>query len=111
MWPFEYEISVVVILYNHSRADQNVVQPWGAATGAALQTFRNCCTSKLVFSTKGPYLETNQGSLHIQPNCTGIFAPESQAHCAVYIKGNWITQGGKDLLWLPPDCRPARLVF
>ena len=58
---------------------RSTVWLWDAATGAALQTFENCWTSKLVFSTNGPYLETDQGSLYIQSSCAGIFAPKSRS--------------------------------
>jgi WD40 repeat protein len=89
----------------------NRVQLWNAATGAALQTFENCLTYKLVFSTRGPYLDTDLGSLCIQTNCADISAPKSQTHRAVCLRENWITQGEKNLLWLPPDYRPACSAF
>jgi WD40 repeat protein len=89
----------------------NRVQLWNAATGAALQTFENCLTYKLVFSTRGSYLDTDLGSLCIQTNCADISAPKSQTHRAVCLRENWITQGEKNLLWLPPDYRPACSAF
>ena len=82
-----------------------------SAAGAALQTFKDCMIHKLVFSREGPYLETDRGLLRIQSDSTSRFAPKLRSLCKIYVKGNWITQGEENLLWLPPDYRLACSAF
>jgi WD40 repeat protein len=94
-----------------SASDDNTVWLWVAGTGTALQTFENCLTYKLIFSMEGPYIETDRGSLRIQSNVAGVFAPNLHTRGAVCLRGNWITQDEQNLLWLPPDYRPACSAF
>jgi len=94
-----------------SASYDGTVRLWDAAAGAALQTFKDCMIHKLVFSREGPYLETNQGLLRIQSGSTSRFAPKLRSLCKIYVKGNWITQGEENLLWLPPDYRLACSAF
>jgi WD40 repeat protein len=83
------------------------VRLWSSGTGAALQTVENCSTRRLVFSRGGSYLETDQGLLLIQSDSATSFAPRLLPLCTVFLRGNWITQGGASLLWLPFEYRPS----
>ncbi|KAF2177952.1 putative WD-repeat protein [Zopfia rhizophila CBS 207.26] len=81
-----------------SASDDHTVRLWDAATGAALQTLKDCSTS---------CLETNQGFLYIQSASAGVFSFEQP----VFVRGNWLNQGERNLLWLPPEYRPECSAF
>jgi WD40 repeat protein len=87
------------------------VRLWDAATGAALQTIKNCLIRKLLFSRVGPCLETDQGLLCIQSSSASTFAPKLHPLYTIFVRGNWITQDDRNLLWLPPDYRPTCSAF
>jgi WD40 repeat protein len=90
-----------------SASGDATVRLWDAVTGAALQTVEYCSTQRLVFSKDGSYLGTDRGLLYIQSNSTSLFARKLQPHCNLFLKGNWITQGESNILWLPSEYRPS----
>jgi WD40 repeat protein len=94
-----------------SASDDETVRLWDAGTGAALQMLENCLVKRLVFSRDGSYLETNRGLLYIQFNSASSMAPKLQPLCTVFLRGNWITRGERDLLWLPSEYRPRCSAF
>jgi WD40 repeat protein len=94
-----------------SASRDGTVRLWEAATGAALQTLENCFIQRLVFSTEGPYLETDWGLLYIRSGSASSSAPKLQPHYRVFLRGNWIMQGETRLLWLPPEYRPRFSAF
>ncbi|KAK6542334.1 Transducin (beta)-like 1 X-linked receptor 1 [Orbilia ellipsospora] len=62
--------------------------------------------SKVSFSQRGPYLETDRGYLNIAP----IYQNQRnslEAGPCIFVKGEWITRDLKDELWLPHDFRPT----
>ena len=65
----------------------------------------------LTFPREGLYLETNRGLLDIRPNLATIFVPKPQPVYTVFLKGNWISQGEVNLLWLPVEYRPSCSAF
>jgi WD40 repeat protein len=89
-----------------SASDDGTVRLWDAGTGAALQTLENCPTKHLRFSREGSYLETDRGLLCIHPDPANAFTPTLQPLCTVFLRRNWITQGGANLVWLPSEYRP-----
>ena len=56
---------------------------------------------QLSFSEDGQYLGTSQRLLSLAEPGTSTHHGDST--CMVFVNENWITQGGQDLLWLPPD--------
>jgi len=81
------------------------VRLWDAATGAALQTLENCWINRLVFSRDGSYLETDRGLLYLQFDSASSLAPKLQSLCTIFLRGNWLTRGERNLIWLPFEYR------
>lgn len=94
-----------------SASGDETVRLWNAMTGATLQSLENYLIESLGFSKEGPYLETNRGLLYIQSDSTNSFISKLQPHCTVFVRGNWITQGEKNILWLPSEYRPSCSAF
>jgi hypothetical protein len=89
-----------------SGEDHGLVRLWDAATGAALYTLEGHLIQQLDFSREGPYLETDRGLQYIQCDSASQFAPKLQPLSSLFVRGHWIAQGGKNLLWLPFEYRP-----
>jgi WD40 repeat protein len=84
-----------------SASGDKTVRLWNAGTGTALQTVENCSTGRLVFPKEGSYLETDRGLLYIHSDSANSFTPKLSPLCTVFPRGNWITQGEANLVWLP----------
>jgi hypothetical protein len=94
-----------------SGSGDDTVRLWDAATGAALHTLEGHLIQQLDFSREGPYLETDRGLQYIQCDSASQVAPKLQPLSSLFVRGNWITQGEKNLLWLPFEYRPHCLAF
>jgi WD40 repeat protein len=95
-----------------SASDDGTVRLWDTATGAALQTLEDCSIRQLAFSREGPYLETDRGLLYIQRDPASLTAPTKlQPLRTVFVRGDWITRNGSNILWLPSEYRPSCSVF
>ena len=77
---------------------------WDTITGAPLQTLKlGIKTTNLSFSTLGQHLRTNRGVLDIS---SFKLSPDSLEQLrALFVLNDWITEKGKNILWLPPDYR------
>jgi WD40 repeat protein len=94
-----------------SGSGDDTVRLWDAATGAALHTLEGHLIQQLDFSREGPYLETDRGLQYIQCDSASQFAPKLQPLSSLFVRGHWITQGEKNLLWLPFEYRPTCSAF
>jgi WD40 repeat protein len=82
------------------------VRLWNAATGVAFQTLPFGQVDELFFSSEGLYLNNyKRGLSYVQSDSGGIFAPAPPPLQTPFRRENWITQGGENLLWLPPNYR------
>jgi WD40 repeat protein len=82
------------------------VRLWNAATGVALQTLLFDKVDELFFSSEGLYLNNyKRGLSYVQSDSAGIFAPAPPPLQTPFRRENWLTQGGENLLWLPPNYR------
>ena len=80
---------------------------WHLASGRHLETFHiKHYVRDLSFSADGTYLDTDHGELEI-----GYL--HEDAHCSSplsrfrwSIRGDWLMQDSRKMLWLPPDFRP-----
>jgi WD40 repeat protein len=82
------------------------VRFWNAATGVFLQSLPFDHADELFFSNEGLYLDSyHRGLSYAQSDSAGIFAPAPPPLQTPFRRENWITQGGKNLLWLPPNYR------
>ncbi|KAK3305090.1 uncharacterized protein B0T15DRAFT_188479 [Chaetomium strumarium] len=81
------------------------IRLWDAATGTHQQTLKGHSDYvwAVVFSLDGKTLKTNHGLLSIN---SGSDASQNQSDI-LWVDGEWITKGGKYLLWLPPDYRAS----
>jgi WD40 repeat protein len=94
-----------------SSSHDGTVRLWDAAMGAALQTLENCWINRLVFSRDGSYLETDRGLLYLQFNSASPLASKLQPVCTIFLRGNWLTRGERNLIWLPFEYRPTCSAF
>ena len=94
-----------------SGENDDMVRLWDATTGAALCTLKGHLIQQLDFSREGPYLETDRGLQYIQCDSKSQFAPKLQPLSSLFVRGHWITQGEKNLLWLPFEYRPRCSAF
>ncbi|KAK4061012.1 hypothetical protein Trihar35433_9937 [Trichoderma harzianum] len=80
-----------------------------AATGALQQTLETTrLLTELAFSNDGQYLKTDYGILRLSKTALHEKSPGQDAFDhALFVEKDWVTLGGKDLLWLPHEHRPA----
>jgi len=52
------------------------------------------------FSRYSQYLKTNRGLLSLQSSFN-LFPPQAPSLYRIFVKGDWITRDGENLLWLP----------
>lgn len=88
------------------------IRIWHVATGENLETFQNEHTvMDLSFSADGTYLQTNRGELDIG----GLLEdPQRSSHSSGFrwnILGDWLMQGSRKMLWLPPDFREGESAY
>ena len=82
------------------------VRLWDAATGIIQEILTvDTVVEELSFSQRGPYLETDRGLLSFQT--LSITDPPFQLKppSTTFVKGQWVAQGTRNMLWLPPDYR------
>ncbi|KAJ5961138.1 NACHT and WD40 domain protein [Penicillium vulpinum] len=78
------------------------------ATGDQKQTWRSVgYTRNLTFSRDGSYLNTDFGSLDIQPEYWDTpISPKTDMEISIS-KSHWVTFNSRKTLWLPPEYRPS----
>ncbi|KAF2183651.1 putative WD-repeat protein [Zopfia rhizophila CBS 207.26] len=97
-----------------SASQDKTVRVWDAAAGVTMQTLKGhtgSIAANVCFSGVAPYLETDRGSLYMASSSSIAFASNTKLLSTVCVRGNWITQGHKKILWLPPDYRPLCSAF
>ncbi|KAN0086965.1 hypothetical protein V8E54_000653 [Elaphomyces granulatus] len=86
-----------------SASDDKTVRLRDATTGAWKQTLNvNITICSLLFSMDGRYLKTDRGLLSLNSGSHDIYLSQE---CAIFVNDEWVTQDGRNLLWLPPDYR------
>ncbi|PKK51576.1 hypothetical protein CI102_3491 [Trichoderma harzianum] len=87
----------------------HTVQLLDAVTGALQQTLEtNQLLTKLAFSNDGQYLNTDYGILGFAETALHEKSPGKDApDYALSVEKEWVTLGGRNLLWLPHEHRPA----
>ncbi|KAL6831988.1 hypothetical protein V8C40DRAFT_285433 [Trichoderma camerunense] len=87
----------------------HTVQLLDAVTGALQQTLEtNQLLTKLAFSNDGQYLNTDYGILRFTEAALHEKSPGKDAsNYALSVEKEWVTLGGRNLLWLPHEHRPA----
>ena len=84
-------------------------QVWKLAAGSATlqETFdTGSALERLEFSSHEPYLETERGIMKLSSETLPSPTSTSKSRRnAIFLKGNWITRDGENLLWLPPEYR------
>ena len=59
-----------------------------------------------LFSSREPYLETERGIIKLSDETlTNPTSTSTPRRNAIFLRGNWITRDGENLLWLPPEYR------
>lgn len=85
---------------------------WHLATGRHLETYSiTACTNDLSFSTDGTYLETDHGELEIGHLLEDTPRSSPSSGFRWRIVDDWVMQGSRKMLWLPPDFRPIRCAY
>ncbi|KAJ4859826.1 WD domain, g-beta repeat domain-containing protein [Trichoderma breve] len=87
----------------------HTVQLLDAVTGALQQTLEtNQLLTKLAFSNDGRYLNTDYGILRFAE--TALYEKshgKNASDYALFVEKEWVTLGGRNILWLPHEHRPA----
>jgi WD40 repeat protein len=106
-----------------SSSDNGTVRLWDVMTGQTLQTLEGCSVdfipdSKLViYDSNGktvwlwnaratappPIAQTLEG--HSDPGRPVASSPVGKVEQALSVSNNWVIEGEKEILWLPPDYR------
>ena len=86
-----------------SASNDKTVRLWDPTTGAALQTLEvDEILDSISFSRDAQYLKTNRGLLSLQSS-SNLSLLEVPSSYQILVKGDWITQDGENLLWLPSN--------
>jgi WD40 repeat protein len=100
-----------------SASHDGTVRLRDATTGTHRQTLEvGIKLDTLSFDTTGSYLDTNIGSIHVNKPSTSNTTPiqirpqkPRYARYGISLDKVWITWNSENLLWLPPESRPACL--
>ena len=85
---------------------------WSLANGVHLETFyTRSYPMDLSFSSDGTYLETNYGDIEIGHLLEGAQHSSHSSGFRWWISGDWLMQGSRKMLWLPPDIRRIRCAY
>ena len=94
-----------------SASDDRTVRLWDSETKTTIDILpTDGMVRGLSFSRCGTQLVTNQGILSLKQH-TSPSNPSHPNQLELMVAENWITVGGKRLLWLPADCRPYCMAF
>jgi WD40 repeat protein len=95
-----------------SGSTENTVKIWDTATGQCIAALAVYSPKNLQFGSSNPNeLVTPIGTFELDAiisacgssDCSAV----SPSQPAYDLQGEWITHGGKDFIWLPPDYRPG----
>ncbi|MCJ1324912.1 hypothetical protein MMC10_001574 [Thelotrema lepadinum] len=95
--------------------DDGLTQVWrltGSSISLQESFYVGSAVGSLSFCDSEPYLESNRGLIKITSE--EISRPTHKATTrrnAIFLKGNWITRDGENLLWIPPNYRPRSLSY
>ncbi|KAI3572914.1 WD40-repeat-containing domain protein [Fusarium oxysporum f. sp. albedinis] len=93
-----------------SASEDQTVRIWDAATGAHQQTLEGHSgwVSAAAFSPEG-YLQADRGLLSIGTyhNTSNFPKDRKQTRRSLFVSKEWVTEDGKNLVWLPPSYRAA----
>jgi len=87
-----------------SGSDDKTVRLWDASTGKCLQTLETHAKN-VSFSPDGSNLVTHSGTLSVRQTLQSGHA--QWIGCGIESGRTWITWDSNNLLWLPPEYRPA----
>lgn len=87
------------------------VKLWDVGTARLMGTFSiNSHVEQLSFSADGTYLETDRGHIQIGEILEDSFNYSSTPESHWKLVGEeWIMEGNRKMLWLPPDFRPRSI--
>ena len=91
-----------------SASDEGAVKLWDVGTARLKGTFSaNSHVKQLSFSADGTYLETERGHIQVGEILEDSFNYSSTpgSHWRL-VDEEWIMEGNRKMLWLPPDFRP-----
>ncbi|MCJ1454885.1 hypothetical protein MMC28_005238 [Mycoblastus sanguinarius] len=82
------------------------IKLWDVETAQLMKTIPiNPVVKELSFSTDGTYLETEKGHIQIREPIEDAFHNSPPPRYYWRISGEWIMEGTRKMLWLPPDFR------
>jgi WD40 repeat protein len=108
-----------------SGSSDRTVRVWDAVTGAALQTLKGHSSTvrSIAFSPDGNQVVSGSGdgTVRVWDATTGavlqtleghsrwvssvVFSQDGKVEPALFIANDWVVEGGRNILWLPPDYR------
>ncbi|KAH0539082.1 hypothetical protein FGG08_004380 [Glutinoglossum americanum] len=91
-----------------SASDDGTIRLWDVVTGALQKTFKgNPDISALSFPNDKSRLVTNIGSIELEIPTSGQVQTAPWSLYSLNAERSWITYRGENLLWFPPEYRPA----
>ena len=88
------------------------IEVWHLATERHLETVHfNQYVTSLSFSADGTYLETDYGEIELGELLEDTHPSLPSSGFRWSIRDNWLMQGSRKMLWLPPDFRPERSAY
>jgi WD40 repeat protein len=90
----------------------HTVRLWNPATGKELQKLKvDGVVTMMSFSSNGPFLETNKGFLKVKFYMPPTSSSQTDTITEAIVQNHWITRNSENLVWLPPEYRPACSAF
>jgi WD40 repeat protein len=91
-----------------SASDDETIKLWDAGLGSVLHTLQvESIIETLSFSDDGTVLQTNRGPLKTTLLSNNAAISRASPLPPVFVKAQWVSQGTKNILWLPSEHRPS----
>ena len=93
-------------------SDYREIEIWHLATETHLETLDiPGYTMSLSFSADGTYLETDYGEFELGEFLEDTHPSSPSSDFRWGIMGDWLMQGSRKMLWMPPNFRPKRSAY
>ncbi len=110
----EAHISAVAVSSNNkqlaSASVDNTIKLWDTFSGQVLHSLEvdSSRIETLSFSSDQTVLHTDKGPFRITFSPNGAATLGIDPSGGMYVRGQWLSRGNQNMLWLPPEYRPTR---
>jgi WD40 repeat protein len=85
----------------------NTVRLWNIKTKETIRAIDCGPHDKLSFSPDGSHLKIGAKEIDSGFSRSNTVSPPSSQSFSLDASGQWLSSGTRNVLWLPPDCRPG----